>query len=189
MKRGKLVLVTGGARSGKSTFAEGMASTMGDWVTYVATAAAGDAEMAQRIAIHQARRPAHWETVEEPFKVAEIIEEKGRQARIILLDCLTLLLSNWLLAVTQGEEDDAGSLLLRKDRFDQLLEQATSLARKARDCPAHVIIVTNEVGWGLVPPSPLGRIYRDLAGRANQVIAGHSDEVHLVVSGLPIRLK
>jgi adenosylcobinamide kinase/adenosylcobinamide-phosphate guanylyltransferase len=168
----RIVVVTGGARSGKSRFAERRLRELADPpYRYVATAEALDDEMAARIAHHRAARGDGWATVEAPLDPAAAL---GR-GRPVLLDCITLWLSN---------------LLLREKLTDQSISSLVdALAVAARAAAAPVVLVTNEVGAGIVPEHPLGRRFRDLAGQANQRLAAHADEVTLVACGLPLRLK
>jgi len=175
---GSLVLVTGGARSGKSAFAERLAAGRGGPVLYVATAEAGDGEMAARIAAHRARRPADWVTLEEPLEPARAVRARGGPERTVLLDCLGLLASNVLLA--EGEAGDPAGRLTR------LGEELVALARTGG---LDVILVSAEVGGGLVPTSPLARRFRDLLGDLNQQIAGAADQTYLVVAGLAVDLR
>ena len=145
---------------------------------YLATAGAGDEEMAGRVAAHKARRPAHWRTVEAPLHIAGALEPYLPDAEIVLLDCLTLLASNVLIA---EEETDLAEERLTEE-LDALLEM----------CDLHgttLIVVSNEVGQGVVPPYALGRQYRDILGRANQRLAARADRVLYFVAGLPIDLK
>jgi len=182
---GKLVLVLGGARSGKSRFAEELAASLGGRdVVYLATAEAGDEEMKERIRIHQETRPCFWRTVEEPLKAAGAVRQNGR-ARVILLDCLTLLVSNLLFQDT--EFDESAEFMVEREK--EVLKEIRGLAMVAKEVEATVIIVSNEVGLGLVPPYPAGRVYRDVAGRANQVIAAYADEVYFTIAGIPVELK
>ncbi len=172
----RLVLVTGGARSGKSRFAEGRVralAPMAEWL-YVATAEPFDDEMRARIARHQSDRGAGWRTIEAPHDPAEAIARESSQVGATLVDCVTLWLSNRMLAGA-----DSATLLAA-------VEQLASTARAA-SCP--VVMVTNEVGQGIVPDSPVGRRFRDLAGFANQRLAASADEVVLVSCGLPLQLK
>jgi adenosylcobinamide kinase/adenosylcobinamide-phosphate guanylyltransferase len=170
-----VVLVTGGARSGKSGFSESRLAALapgGPWL-YVATAERrDDEEMAVRIARHQARRGAAWRTVEAPRDVAGALAAPA--AAGVLVDCITLWLTNLLL---DGGSDEA------------LLAAAEALGAAARACPVPVVLVTNEVGAGIVPEHPLGRRFRDLAGLVNQRLAAAADEVVLVACGLPLRLR
>ena len=178
---GTLILITGGVRSGKSRFAEQLAHALGgDRVAYVATAEAGDDEMQRKIATHRADRPSGWPTFETPVDAAEAIDAAMRLAsppEVILVDCLTMLVSNLLLA---GDEPTAA------DRVDR---QVAALRAACQRSTATVLVVTNEVGWGVVPPSSLGRCYRDLLGRANQALATDSARVYLLVAGLAVDWK
>lgn len=175
-----LVLVTGGARSGKSAWAERRAADASPdgAVTYVATAQAWDDEMAARIAVHRAERPAGWTTVEAPRDAAAAV--RAAPTPVVLVDCLTLLASNALLAA-EAEGEAAASAAV--------LAEAEALRDAARAHGGLVIVVTNEVGMGIVPATPLGRWYRDALGRANALLAAAADEVTLLVSGLPLRVK
>jgi len=178
---GDLILITGGVRSGKSRFAERLARSIGgDRVAYVATAEAGDEEMRGRIAAHRADRPEAWTTLENPMDVAGAIVEASsgpEPPRAILVDCLTMLVSNLLLA---GDEATAGS------RVDG---QVASIRASRGRTAASVIVVTNEVGLGVVPPSSLGRRYRDLLGMANQALAADAAHVYLLVAGMAVDWK
>lgn len=172
-------LVTGGVRSGKSAFALETALRLGqDEVSYIATAQAGDAEMADRIRRHRDERPAVWQTVESPRDVGAGMTEARHG--VVVLDCLTVLLSNRILAL---ENADQGAVEgVAQDVASEIIE-ATSQRR------GHLIMVTNEVGMGVVPASPLGRWFRDAQGALNQRIAAVADWVVLAVSGIPVPVK
>ncbi|AFC33042.1 Adenosylcobinamide-phosphate guanylyltransferase [Paenibacillus mucilaginosus 3016] len=173
------VLVTGGARSGKSGFAERHAARLGARGLYIATSQAYDDEMRERIALHRQSREAQafpWTTAEEPYVLSALLQEAREP--VVLVDCLTLWLSNWLLRLEQ--EPDAQRLLE---------EKIEELARAFERAERPVILVTNEVGYGLVPEYKLGRIFRDLSGRMNQRLARSADQVFLVTSGIPLELK
>ena len=177
---GRLILILGGARSGKSALAETLARRLGrEAVLYVATAEAGDAEMAERIVRHRAQRPATWRTLEQPLNVAPAILEQASAAAVVLLDCMTLLASNVVLAA--GDDGKAAEA--------QLQQEVDALVAAIAHLDATFIIVSNEVGMGLVPPYPLGRVYRDALGRANQRLARAADHVYFLVAGLPLTLK
>ncbi|RMF18416.1 MAG: bifunctional adenosylcobinamide kinase/adenosylcobinamide-phosphate guanylyltransferase [Candidatus Dadabacteria bacterium] len=174
----RLILITGGARSGKSSFAEAMARQLaGDQVACIVTldASHNDPEMAARIERHRARRPANWQTVEAPRDLAEALHATANQ--LALVDCLTVWLANRLEAAGDDVDESAVSAWI----------DGITAAAKARQRPS--IIVTNEVGSGIVPMTPLGRTFRDLAGRANQRLGAAADEVWLMVAGQPLRLK
>jgi len=181
-----LTLILGGARSGKSTYAELLAPRLGQRVLYVATAEALDDEMRARVANHQSRRPADWLTLEAPLVVGAALRASpyAAEADVILLDCLTLLVSNIILSggpdLQEPDVDTAWAVV--QAEVDALLEAQRSLG-------AHLIVVSNEVGLGVVPPYSLGRTYRDCLGRANQVLARIADRVILMVAGLPVDLK
>jgi adenosylcobinamide kinase/adenosylcobinamide-phosphate guanylyltransferase len=165
------VLVLGGARSGKSAFAEQLASSCGAPVLYVATARASDTEMAERIVCHRERRPPTWLTLELPLDLAAGVGTLG-DARTVLVEDLTLLLSNHM-------EQDPASAEART-----VAEVRTLLQLKA-----NVVLVSNEVGMGLVPMDPLGRAFRDALGRVNQAAAAACAEVYFVAAGLPLQMK
>ncbi|NPV52602.1 MAG: bifunctional adenosylcobinamide kinase/adenosylcobinamide-phosphate guanylyltransferase [Firmicutes bacterium] len=174
-----LILITGGARSGKSRFAEQLATSLGARVAYVATATPGDEEMKARIEMHRGRRPPGWETIEEPCDVSKAIElltcgQCGHDADVVLVDCITLLVSNLL---TAGKGEDA------------VLEEISRLAEVARTSRIPVIIVSNEVGMGIVPEYRLARLYRDVHGRANQILAAAAREVYVLFAGIPLEIK
>lgn len=177
----RLILLLGGARSGKSAFAEQWARQNGQQVLFVATAQALDDEMRERIAKHRASRPDHWVTLEAPLNVGRLIRQHGAKFDTVLLDCVTLLASNAILQLSDDctqEQADAAVL----SEIDGLLE-AYKMSK------ATWLVVSNEVGMGLVPPYRLGRLYRDALGRANQRFAQAADEVQLLVAGLPWTLK
>jgi adenosylcobinamide kinase / adenosylcobinamide-phosphate guanylyltransferase len=177
---GRLVLVLGGARSGKSAFAERLArATGGDAVLYVATATITDDEMATRVARHRADRSAAWETVELPLRAGDTLRERDDLPPVILLDCLTLLLSTP--ALTNPDLSEAAIEEHATTEVDGLLHLRDGY-------PGTLIVVSNEVGMGLHPNSALGRIYRDALGRANQRLAAASDAAYLLVAGIPLDL-
>jgi adenosylcobinamide kinase/adenosylcobinamide-phosphate guanylyltransferase len=176
----KLTLVLGGARSGKSFYAQQMVDRPPESVLYVATATAGDEEMAQRIAAHQANRPVHWRTLEAPLKVGEAVQA-AEPTRWVLLDCLTLLANNVLFSLPEPvKESDYQAAM--DNELDELL-------KAFQNSPAEWVLVSNEVGLGLVPEYPLGRLYRDVLGRSNQRLAQAADTVIFMVAGLPMQVK
>ena len=166
------VLVLGGARSGKSGFAERLAAECGEPVVYVATATLTDEEMAGRIARHRAERPSAWRTLEAPADLARALGPDAGGATTVVVEDLTLLLSNLMRSDAAGAETRAVG------------EVARLVALQA-----HVILVSNEVGMGVVPAYRLGRDFRDALGRLNQAVAAACGEVYLLVAGLPLRLK
>ena len=176
-------LVLGGARSGKSTFAQRLAIRLGGPVLFVATGSPLDEEMAERIAAHREARPSSWRTVEAALHVGAAVRENNG-ARVVLLDCLTLLASNWL---TEGSQP--GGAAPGPDAATLLENELASVLKETRARGAHLIVVSNEVGMGIVPPYPLGRRYRDLLGEANQRLAEQTDAVYLLVAGIPVELK
>lgn len=174
------ILVTGGARSGKSGFAEKLMSSLSDQAIYVATGQAFDEEMQERISLHQHQRTESgyaWETLEEPYDLPVLLERLSGGGAV-LVDCLTLWLSNVLLAV-EGFED----------RQVLVEQEITKLEKSVSSFEGTLILVTNEVGDGIVPEYALGRLYRDLAGQMNALLARHCEQVFLVTAGIPIELK
>lgn len=182
----RLILVLGGARGGKSDFAEELAAELGRRVLYVATAEAGDAEMQRRIEAHRRARPAHWRTAEAPRGVAGALAAQTEASDVVLLDCLTLLVTNVLLAAGSDDPEADGCYEQVRDGLREELQGLHEWYVRA-DC--HLIVVSNEVGMGLVPPYPLGRAYRDLLGWANRWLAVRADEVYLMVAGIPVEVK
>lgn len=176
-----LILVTGGARSGKSDFAEKLAGELGgNDVLFVATAEAGDEDMARRIAAHRLARPATWRTLEAAWEVGLRLRPMA-PARVILLDCLTLLVSNVLLRCGEDAADEVAQVAVE--------EEVRALLKAVSKSSGTVIVVTNEVGLGIVPMNRLARQFRDLLGRANATLAAAADQVFLLVSGIPIDIK
>jgi len=175
----RTIFITGGARSGKSRFAEQTASTYGAPLCYLATAQPLDDEMGRRIVQHRQRRGDAWHTIEEPLRLTETLANCDGQYNAVLIDCLTLWLSNLLMLHEYLGEKAEG----------RILEDVLHLAETLRDMTTPVIIVSNEVGMGIVPENRLARIFRDIAGQANQIIAAAADQAWLVASGIPLRLK
>ena len=179
--RGGLTFIVGGARSGKSTRAEQLAAR-GGRVLYVATAEGRDEEMRSRIAAHRAARPEHWDTLEEPLDPAGALRSVHHRYDTVLIDCLTLWVSNLLLDRQPGSASEA-------DLEELILISTRELLDVCAGSRANWIVVSNEVGLGVVPPSPLGRAYRDALGRVNQLVAAQANEVYLMVAGLPLPVK
>jgi len=175
-----LTLVLGGTRSGKSDFAEELAGKQGQKVTYIATAACLDEEMERRVAKHRQSRPDHWETVEATLGVSEVLNQVIPRSEAILIDCLTLLVSNLLF-----QEEIIQPVQAEK----RVLAEIERLALQAKNSSCPIIIVSSEVGLGLVPENEIGRLYRDILGKANQIVAKEAQNVYLVVAGIPVELK
>jgi len=210
---GRLTFILGGARSGKSTFAERLASQRNASVVYIATAQPLDDEMARRIKLHRKKRPAGWQTLEIPFGVGQAMRSNPPDVDMIILDCLTLLISNLLLKAS-GARDERPDLLsgavndTRDEHFltgEQITndvvfseversatiavdQELSELHEAIQSSSADWLLVSNEVGMGLVPPYPQGRLFRDLLGSANQRIASIADRVYFMVAGIPMRL-
>ncbi|MFX4260820.1 bifunctional adenosylcobinamide kinase/adenosylcobinamide-phosphate guanylyltransferase [Pelotomaculum propionicicum] len=178
--KGKLTLVLGGSRSGKSEFAEKIAESSGKNIIYIATAAVRDEEMAERVKLHRERRPKDWFTVEEEKDVLGVLS-RGGKGDVFLLDCATIWLTNLLFNGQCSEHEPVVS-------GAKILEEVVRLAETVEN-GLDLIIVSNEVGLGIIPEHPLGRLFRDLAGKANQVLAAKADSVYLVVAGIPLEIK
>ena len=170
---GKIILILGGARSGKSTYALKLAKKYKK-VAFIATCQGLDREMRERIRLHKEARPKHWETFEEPKELGVLLARIGNTFNCIIIDCLTLLASNLILS---GHKE--------KDIIEKFLSSLVRLEKKK----AKVIIVSNEVGLGVVPASSLGRGFRDIAGRLNQIAAQEADNVFFMAAGLPLKIK
>lgn len=169
------ILILGGARAGKSTFALRLAEERAEGgISFIATAQALDEEMRTRIARHREERPAHWTTIEEPYQLDEALLQTP-ESNVVVIDCLTLFVSNWLLRST-GESPT----------FETTVDRLLTIIKSQK---RNVIGVSNEVGLGIVPDTPLSRTFRDVLGRLNQQFAEAADEVYLLVAGLPLRLK
>lgn len=178
---GNIILVTGGARSGKSSFAERLALKIGDGrAAYIATAQIFDDEMNFRVKLHRQRRGDNWTTFEAPFAAEEKISEAGKNFGAILFDCVTLYVSNFL---CNADTDD------EKFLYDNLRGLIGKLIDAAQRSDAVTIFVTNEVGAGIVPENKLARRFRDLAGLANQMLAAQADKVFLCIAGLAVDVK
>jgi adenosylcobinamide kinase/adenosylcobinamide-phosphate guanylyltransferase len=177
---GRLILLLGGARGGKSAYALKLARdrerASGDEVCFIATAQGLDEEMTARISRHRAERPSHWPTIEEPCQIDEALRQAS--AGIVIVDCLTLFVSNWLM---RHEEEHECEQFVRR-----ITRSFLALARARQQT---IICISNEVGLGVVPDTRLGRVFQDLLGRVNQDCAAAADEVHLLIAGLPLQLK
>ena len=173
----ELIFILGGARSGKSALAEQLAGQR-ERVLFVATAEALDADMERRVAAHRSQRPSEWRTLEEPLALASAIPTALEGYEVCLLDCLTLWVSNLLLKMEDNPNVER-EILMEVERLLEVYERSS----------ATWIVVSNEVGLGVVPPTSLGRLYRDILGRANQAVAARADKVYLTVAGLAMDVK
>ena len=175
MKKSGMIFITGGARSGKSFFAEKLALKAGKDRVYVATMQALDEEMKERIARHRAvRKGKKWRTVEEPLELLKVLKRDNKKKRVILIDCLTLWVTN---------------MMMKNYSEKEIILAAETLADFAKRTETMVIVVSNEVGLGLVPENRLGREFRDIQGRVNQLFASGAKKVFFMVSGLPMKVK
>ncbi|MFC1874512.1 bifunctional adenosylcobinamide kinase/adenosylcobinamide-phosphate guanylyltransferase [Chloroflexota bacterium] len=178
-------LIIGGARSGKSNYAQELALKMPQPVLFVATAEAGDEEMRQRIEIHKRGRPDTWRTLEATNLVGDRIQQEIGAIPTVIVDCITLLVNNvFNKFLNSGGEIDEPSLV-EKD----VMVEISSLVDCINQAEAEFIVVTNEVGQGLVPASNMSRLYRDLLGKANRILAQNIDDVYLMIAGLPVKIK
>jgi adenosylcobinamide kinase/adenosylcobinamide-phosphate guanylyltransferase len=175
-----LTLILGGARSGKSGYAESLARESNKPVLFIATATAFDDEMRERIERHKASRPANWQTLEAQTNIASVLANETWDG-VVIFDCITLLLNNILLPLP---EDIPFDIFMQK-----VDEEIDALIAAQKKVGGDWLIVSNEVGLGLVPPYPLGRIYRDALGRANQMLARAADHVVFMVAGIPMTVK
>lgn len=170
---GKITFILGGARSGKSTYALELAKKH-ERVGFVATCVAKDKEMAQRIALHKKNRPKDWATFENPKDITLLLKKVGNDFDVVIIDCLTLLVSNFIFSG------------LKQEDTEKKIQGLVDVAKKIK---ARVVIVSNEVGLGIVPNTRLGRDFRDIAGRVNQMVAKNANQVFFVVAGIPWRIK
>ncbi len=179
------ILIIGGARSGKSHFAQELALSSGKPALFVATAVAGDEEMRHRIEEHRRTRPAAWSTLEVTTHVGNQIMQKIGGAQVVIVDCITLLVSNIFSQYTDQSGEYIDVPLIEKEINGEIRELVDCINR----LDASFIMVTNEVGTGLVPANKTARLYRDLLGKTNQLLAQEADEVYLMVAGLPVLIK
>jgi adenosylcobinamide kinase/adenosylcobinamide-phosphate guanylyltransferase len=170
----RIYFITGGARSGKSAYAEDLAKDLAGKRAYLATAQALDAEMVARIEHHRKRRGSSWDTFEEPLAIEELVRKLKGRYQVLLLDCLTLWLSN---------------VMARTDRDEDIHARIRDLSGSLREFEGAAIVVSNEVGLGIVPDNPLARRFRDLAGLLNQEVARTSDVAYFLAAGIPMKIK
>jgi len=170
----KIIFITGGVKSGKSSYALKLAKKMDKEVIFLATGSAKDEEMKERIRLHKKSRPSSWKTIEEGRDIIPVLSSIKPPHKIIIMDCLTFLVSN---------------LLLDHHTEEFITEYIERIAKIILKSPHTAIIVSNEVGWGVVPESALGRKFRDILGKSNQIMAKYAQRVYLMVSGMPVNLK
>jgi adenosylcobinamide kinase/adenosylcobinamide-phosphate guanylyltransferase len=170
---GKIIFILGGVRSGKSLYAINLAKTMGEKVVFLATGVACDEEMKERIKKHKEMRPNIWQTVEEPIEIEKVLNTLDSSVDCVIIDCLSFWISNLL--TTFGKE--------------KIIDKTSQITTMAKKITPQLIIVSNEVGMGIVPNTSEGRIFRDILGKVNQIVASLADEVFFLLSGIPLRLK
>ncbi len=181
----KNILIIGGARSGKSHFAQELGLKSAQPVLFVATAVAGDEEMRQRIEEHKKSRPTTWSTLEVTTHIGNQVRQKIGETQTVIVDCVTLLVNNIFCQYSDPTGGSIDAPLIEKE----VMAEIDELVNCIKQVNASFIIVSNEVGLGLVPDNRIGRLYRDLLGRVNQILAQHVDEIYLMVAGMPVLIK
>ena len=181
----KIILLLGGARSGKSSYAQELAKKMSTKGLFVATAQAGDDDMRRRIENHKLKRPAAWRTLEITTDIGKAIENEIEDDQIVIIDCITLLISNIFSRYDENTFAIIEDSILEKD----VLSEIDDLLKCLQRTEASFIIISNEVGLGIVPDNRMGRLYRDILGRVNQMLSHEADEVYLMAAGIPLRVK
>lgn len=181
----KSILILGGARSGKSRFAQEKARNFKEPVLFVATGEARDEEMRERIEKHKKERPSSWRTLETPTNLGIEIQKNVSDIKFVVIDCITLLINNIFNNFSEQDLEKIEVSIIEK----LVTAEINNLVICIRNTDATFLIVSNEVGWGLVPDNRIGRIYRDLLGKANQILAEQADEVYLMVAGIPLKIK
>jgi adenosylcobinamide kinase / adenosylcobinamide-phosphate guanylyltransferase len=184
----RIILITGGARSGKSSYAENLAKEFNEDVLYIATAIPFDDEMKDRIAKHKERRPANWHTFEGYRNLKQVFENDKITFGVILLDCITVMVTNLMFDLIGEDVELLSAEALARVEMEVMKEVSDFVSSIERTSKT-VMFVTNELGSGLVPEYKLGRIFRDIAGRVNQYLAGRADEVFMTVCGIPMKIK
>lgn len=179
-----ITLITGGARSGKSDFAEKLAKEYKD-VLYIATAVPFDDEMKERIKLHKLRRPSNWHTYEGFENINEIIYKNSQNYECILLDCVTILITNLIFNIGKDDIENIDF----KYAEDKIYKEMQYVVQAAEKNKSHIIFVTNEIGLGIIPENKLSRHFRDLAGKVNCMFSEKADNVYFVVSGIPVKIK
>lgn len=188
------VLVLGGARSGKSNFAQDLAKKLGGKVLFVATAQPLDAEMAARIEEHKKTRPQTWRTLEIHSRISQKLPAEIDDTDVVILDCITLLISNILTSKDREPfhplpERGGGDAPTPAEVENQALTEISNLIKCIEEYQGSFIVVSNEVGLGLVPDTKLGRLYRDILGKVNQLLSRHATEVYFMIAGIPVKVK
>lgn len=183
----EIIFVTGGAKSGKSAFAESLCIEKNDKTGYIATSIPFDDEMKEKVRLHKERRPSEWKTYEiyrDIFKKIEII---SKDCNIVMLDCITLMINNLMFDYNLNPQELSNKELEKMEKF--IFEQFEKLLEEIKKTDLYFVFVTNEIGMGVVPENKLSRIYSNIAGKINQYVASKSDEVYLVISGIPVKIK
>ena len=183
----KIILVTGGARSGKSSFAESLCKDRNNSTAYIAKSVAFDYEMKERVRKHQESRPQEWKTYEIYKDIYKIIKEISQKHSTVILDCITLLVNN--LMFVDGIDIDTATEQEINELEDYIKDQVTKLIEEVKKTDLYFVMVTNEIGLGVVPGYKLGRVYCDFVGRVNQMLGKLSDEVYFTVCGIPTKIK
>ncbi len=184
---GKIIFVTGGARSGKSTFAESYCLDKSENPGYIATAETLDEEMIDRVKKHKQQRGSVWQTYEQTLNIQDIVESILNKHDYVLLDCITIYISNMMFSKCLDFDDI--SIEGINDIESYIKNSINMIIEKSKTAKGNLVIVSNEIGLGIVPENKIARIYRDYAGRANQICASNADEVYMVISSIPVRIK
>ncbi|MGB5823907.1 MAG: bifunctional adenosylcobinamide kinase/adenosylcobinamide-phosphate guanylyltransferase [Proteocatella sp.] len=184
---GKIIFVTGGARSGKSSFAENYCLEKGRNLGYIATAEILDEEIKDRVRKHRSQRGDRWETYEHHLNIEDIVEDLLNKHDYVLLDCITIYMSNMMFSKCMNFENISIEETNNIELY--IIESISGIIEKAKIANGNLVIVSNEIGLGIVPENKIARIYRDYAGRANQICASQADEVYMVISSIPVKIK
>lgn len=184
---GKLILVTGGARSGKSSFAENLVKSFGENVVYIATSIPFDDEMKLRVKKHREQRPSNWETVEAYKNLHKELEGKLVSTSAVMLDCITVMVTNLMFEKCPDFDKISNEDIIQIEDYVRL--QIDLLISTAKEADVPFVLVTNELGMGIVPEHKSSRVFRDIAGRTNQELAKAADDVYFCVSGIPMKIK